>query len=69
MKSSILLIASRKLRWQKMLPVDMKCGDSIQFTIQQQLKTYGKSGENKQFGCYLDEKIKKSVDCMMKLLI
>lgn len=44
-----------------MLPVDMKCGDSIQFTIQQQLKTYGKGGGNKQFKYYFDKTIKKYI--------
>lgn len=44
-----------------MLPVDMKCGDSIQFTIQQQLKTYGKSGGDKQFRYYFDKIIKKYI--------
>lgn len=51
-----------------MLPVDMKCGDSIQFTIQQQLKMYGKSGGNKQFGCYLDEKISRLYDEVANLV-
>lgn len=51
-----------------MLPVDMKCGDSIQFTIQQQLKTYGQGGGNKQFGCYLDEKIGRLYDEVANLV-
>lgn len=51
-----------------MLPVDVKLGDSIQFTIQQQLKTYGKSEENKQFRCYLDEKISRFYDEVANLV-
>jgi len=51
-----------------MLPVDMKCGDSIQFTIQQQLKTYGKGGGNKQYRCYLDEKIGRLYDEVANLV-
>lgn len=46
----------------------MKCGDSIQFTIQQQLETYGKGGGNKQFGCYLDEKIGRLYDEVANLV-
>ena len=46
----------------------MKCGDSIQFTIQQQLKTYGKGGGNKRYRCYLDEKIGRLYDEVANLV-